>query len=168
MGYGFPSTDGDRSTGGRVTAGQYKPGMCDCTGRRLCGAYGRTHPAPLGISGARRSIQALWRTGRRRPPGTSRRNTSPEQRSPIAAVSAVRDGLGRTVSAEDCARLVSVSEAVCHSFRSPMQLQKWCAIGCAARHLRAVIARERAGILQSLPPRRTSSAWLCVHTSSGQ
>ncbi len=97
-GYGFPSNEGDRSTCGRVTAGQYRAGMCDCTGRRLCGAYGRTPPAPLGIRGARRRIQALWRTGRKRPPGTSRRNTATEQGDPIATVSAVRDALGRNVT----------------------------------------------------------------------
>jgi hypothetical protein len=32
--------------------------------------------------------------------------------------------------------------------------------GCAERHLRAVTVREIAGILQSLPPLRTSYAWL--------
>jgi hypothetical protein len=37
---------------------------------------------------------------------------------------------------------------------------------CPERHLRAVTVREIAGIPRSLPPNRTSCAWLWVHTSS--
>ena len=57
---GFHSNDGDRSTCGRITARQYRPGRYACTVRRLCYAHGLTPLAPHGFREIRCSTQE-WR-----------------------------------------------------------------------------------------------------------
>ena len=43
-----------------------------------------------------------------------------------------------------CARLGSFSEVVCNSFRSPVQLQRWCTIACGRRRSACRMARRRS------------------------
>jgi hypothetical protein len=65
---------------------------------------------------------------------------------------------------------VSFSEVAFNFFRSPVQLQKWYAIhfrsgvqqACSERHLRAVTARETAGIPPVSPSKQ---ALLCMAVS---